>query len=88
MHIVYAVIIHFGDLVMMKNEDKFEKYCKYCEKAKTLSDPDRMLCPNRGVVDAGYVCRLFRYDPLKRAPKIRKTMSVEKTMPIEVFIDL
>ena len=45
MHIVYAVIIHFGDLVMMKNEDKFEKYCKYCEKAKTLSDPDRMLCP-------------------------------------------
>ena len=55
MHIVYAVIIHFGDLVMMKNEDKFEKYCKYCEKAKTLSDPDRMLCPKRGVVDAGYV---------------------------------
>jgi len=57
-------------IVFMKNGDKFEKYCKYCEKAKTLSDPDYMLCEKRGVVSAGYACRLFRYDPLKRTPKI------------------
>ncbi|MBQ4353522.1 MAG: hypothetical protein IJC71_01375 [Clostridia bacterium] len=55
----------------MKNENTWEKYCKYCEKAKTLSDPDRMLCEKHGVVSAGHSCRLFRYDPLKRAPKIR-----------------
>ena len=54
----------------MKKEDKFEKYCKYCEKARSLSDSERMLCSKKGVVSAGYVCRLFRYDPLKRTPKI------------------
>ena len=49
--------------------DKIEKYCKYCEKASALSSPDIMLCDKHGVVDAGHVCRAFRYDPLKRAPK-------------------
>jgi len=54
----------------MKNRDeRIEKYCKYCEKAKTLSDPDVMLCDGQGIVSAGHVCRKFRYDPLKRAPK-------------------
>ncbi len=45
-----------------------EKFCKYCERAKTLSDPDTMLCAKRGVVPAGHCCRRFRYDPLKRTP--------------------
>jgi len=58
----------------MKNKDKIEKYCKYCEKAKTLSDPDCMLCSKHGVVSAGYSCLFFRYDPLKRSPKIRKAV--------------
>lgn len=54
----------------MKNTDRIEKYCKYCEKAKTLSDPDTMLCCKKGIVYAGYKCRNFTYDPLKRAPKM------------------
>lgn len=55
---------------IMRTEDKIEKYCKYCEKAKTLSDPEHMLCPKLGVVSAGHSCRKFRYDPLKRAPRL------------------
>lgn len=54
----------------MKYSDKIEKYCKYCEKAKTLSDPDTMLCSKKGIVSAGYSCRKFSYDPLKRTPKM------------------
>lgn len=57
----------------MKNTDKIEKFCKYCEKAKTLSDPDTMLCGRKGVVSAGHSCRKFCYDPLKRAPKMNNT---------------
>ena len=50
-------------------DDRIEKYCKYCEEAKTLSDPDTMLCPFRGDISASYVCGKFKYDPLKREPK-------------------
>ena len=46
-----------------------EKFCKYCERAQRLSDPDTMLCGKRGVVPAGHCCRRFRYDPLKREPQ-------------------
>ena len=51
-----------------KNKPQIDALCKYCEKAAPLNDPDSMLCEKRGVVNAGYVCRLFRYDPLKRDP--------------------
>ena len=53
----------------MKADDRIEKYCKYCETAETLSDPDSMLCRRFGVVRASFCCRRFRYDPLKRAPR-------------------
>ncbi len=60
------------------NQDKIEKYCKYCEKASTLSNEDTMLCEKHGVVDAGHFCRKFKYDPLKRAPvKKDRTVSLE-----------
>ncbi|MBE6614464.1 MAG: hypothetical protein E7631_04075 [Ruminococcaceae bacterium] len=47
---------------------ELERYCKYCEHASGLSDPDRMLCRKHGVVEAGGCCRRFVYDPLKREP--------------------
>lgn len=49
--------------------EEIEKFCKYCERAKTLSEPDRMLCEKRGIVPSDHCCRRFRYDPLKRAPQ-------------------
>ncbi len=51
-----------------KEKPMLEQMCKYCELAASLKDPDEMLCQKRGVVNAGYRCRLFRYDPLKRDP--------------------
>ena len=61
---------------MERNE--MEKYCKYCENATALSDPDKMLCSKLGVVSAAHDCRRFKYDPLKRAPKrMTKEISLE-----------
>ncbi len=65
----YCAVYCGNGIVMKKNDERIEKYCKYCERAKTLSDPDIMLCEGHGVVSAGHVCRRFRYDPLKRAPR-------------------
>lgn len=48
--------------------DKTEKYCKYCEKAQSLSDTDSMLCSKNGIVSASHSCCRFSYDPLKRSP--------------------
>ena len=63
-------------------KDGIEKYCKYCEKAKSLSDCDTVLCDVYGVVAASHKCRRFSYDPLKREPKrIKKTPELE-------FVDL
>ena len=53
----------------MKQDERIEKYCKFCEHAGTLTDPDTMLCDKAGVVRASHCCRRFRYDPLKRQPK-------------------
>ena len=51
-------------------KDGIEKYCKYCENARNLSDGDVMLCDKYGVVKSAHHCRHFIYDPLKRSPKI------------------
>ncbi len=53
---------------MKKQKPEIERFCKFCERASTLSDPDVMLCSRKGVVSAAHVCRKFLYDPLKREP--------------------
>lgn len=67
----------------MKNKPEIEKFCKYCERASSLSDPDSMLCSKKGIVGAGGKCRSFRYDPLKREPKIKKA-----PMTLEYVVDI
>ncbi|MBQ7938859.1 MAG: hypothetical protein IJ281_00580 [Clostridia bacterium] len=57
-----------GEVCMKKKSPELEKLCKFCERASSLNDPDRMLCHKKGVVSAGYSCRSFSYDPLKRDP--------------------
>ncbi len=42
--------------------------CAFCENAVFLSGREDMLCRFHGAVDAGYQCRRFRYDLLKRKP--------------------
>ena len=70
----------------MKADERIEKYCKYCESARTLSDPGSMLCERVGVVDASFCCRRFRYDPLKRAPA-RSAKPLEKLEELE-YVDV
>lgn len=61
---------------MQRND--IEIYCKFCENAKTLSDPDCMVCEKYGIVPSSHSCRRFVYDPLKRSPKrAEKKVSLE-----------
>lgn len=55
----------------MRNKQEKEKFCKFCERASCLHDPDSMLCEKKGVVSSLGKCHSFRYDPLKREPKIK-----------------
>ena len=48
-------------------EKKREPRCAYCQKCVPL-DEESVICPKRGVVSAGFHCRSFKYDPLKRVP--------------------
>ena len=61
-------------MVKKKEKDEsVERFCAFCEYANPLptadGEDDDMICEKRGVVKADYVCRKFRYDLLKRAPK-------------------
>lgn len=56
--------------------DTLEKFCAFCEKGLPLPGKNGktlVVCPKKGLVDGGYVCGLFRYDPLKREPKRRSS---------------
>ena len=53
---------------LKQNKPEIERFCKFCERASALTDPDVMLCRHKGVVSAAHVCRKFLYDPLKREP--------------------
>lgn len=53
----------------MKKETDIERVCAYCEHAAPLPGQDTVLCDKKGVVNGGYLCRRFVYDPLKRKPK-------------------
>ncbi len=57
----------------MKNTEHSEhpRACAFCERATPLHTGGQMLCPKKGVVDGGFLCRRFRYDPLKRIPHER-----------------
>ena len=47
-----------------------EPACKYCAFAmQVVSSGKEVLCEKRGVVAAGYHCRRYEYDPLRRVPK-------------------
>jgi hypothetical protein len=45
------------------------KCCAYCERATKITMKEQVLCPHKGIMDAGSSCRKFRYTPLKRSPQ-------------------
>lgn len=46
---------------------KIEPRCAYCIHSRPLS-PEQIVCPKKGVMDAGSHCAAFKYDPLRRTP--------------------
>lgn len=54
----------------MKYNEKaeIEKYCAFCERSIPTFESDKVLCDKKGVVNAGFKCKSFRYDPQKREP--------------------
>ncbi len=56
----------------MKNlfNKKILPSCGYCHMGKKCLGKDTILCVKNGVVDSSYYCKKFKYDPLKRVPKI------------------
>lgn len=66
-----------------KKKADLDKMCRWCESAHCLQDEDTMLCDKKGIVQADYVCRNFRYDPLKRIPAQSKLISPLEFVPLE-----
>ncbi len=68
----------------MKNKDvSIERVCAFCEKSSAAPSGDSgeelVLCSKRGLVKASGVCRSFRYDLLKREPKMQPELpKIEK----------
>ena len=48
-------------------EKKMDPRCAYCQRCAPL-DEESVMCIKRGVGPAGFHCRAFKYDPLKRVP--------------------
>ncbi|MBQ2676261.1 MAG: hypothetical protein IJN31_08535 [Peptococcaceae bacterium] len=44
--------------------------CGYCAHGVLAEDRVSVLCRKKGIVSCDYKCRRFKYDPLKRIPKI------------------
>jgi len=66
-----------------KQKNSLGKMCRWCELAHCLQDEDTMLCDKKGVVRSDYVCRNFRYDPLKRVPGQAKSIPALQFVPLE-----
>ena len=70
-----------------KIKEQLDNICRYCEMAHTLQDSDTMLCDKKGLVNAGYHCRNFRYDPLKRVPGKARTVPALEFIPLDELKD-
>ncbi|MDR3643550.1 MAG: hypothetical protein P4M02_00575 [Clostridia bacterium] len=45
-----------------------ERRCSCCAHGRSFQGGDSILCRHRGIVEPGYCCGRFRYDPLRRVP--------------------
>ncbi len=51
--------------------------CSYCQRSAEV-DEDHVICAKKGIVSAGFHCRHFQYDPLKRQPSVPATPDFSK----------
>lgn len=47
----------------------YPKACRYCYLGKKSNSGNKILCEKKGIVDADFSCRRYKYDPLKRVPR-------------------
>lgn len=45
--------------------------CKYCKNGQILGNGDEVFCLKKGIMSASDGCRGYKYDVLKREPKIK-----------------
>ena len=50
-------------------DKNIEPLCEYCEKGYLSADGKNVLCKKKGVVEKGFSCFSFTYDPILRKPK-------------------
>lgn len=48
-----------------------EPRCEYCGKGYLSADKKNILCPKKGIVEKGFHCNNFDYNPLLRIPKTK-----------------
>ncbi|MBO5649270.1 MAG: hypothetical protein J6S76_05100 [Clostridia bacterium] len=65
-----------------------EEVCARCEFAVPLSTDEEVLCRKNGIVSAGFRCKKFRYDLLKRTPAARPMQEPLLTEPLPSLDDL
>ena len=50
--------------------------CAYCEHGTTTANKETVLCKKQGAVMQSFSkCKKFKYDPLKREPKVVRLLS-------------
>lgn len=54
----------------MKPHTEITKKCALCEIGRLSADGKSVFCEKRGVMEPDDKCGRFRYDPLKREPKL------------------
>lgn len=52
------------------NKKSIPPACEYCSRGNCAPDGKTVLCPKKGVMQKSSSCSAFRYDPLKRKPKL------------------
>lgn len=50
-------------------DKNIEPRCEYCSEGFVSADGKSVLCRKKGIVDRGFHCRKFSYDPLLRIPR-------------------
>ncbi|MBP3329289.1 MAG: hypothetical protein J6L89_00490 [Clostridia bacterium] len=56
------------------NITKEDYCCAICAHGKKAADSDMILCSKKGVLQPDYKCRKFKYDPLRRQPRLMPTL--------------
>ncbi len=54
---------------------KQEKYCMYCRFGQYLEYSDEVFCTKKGFVNKFGKCMKYKYDALKRIPKVSDVSS-------------